>query len=77
VAVLAISGCLGLSTILAALSLVPATLWLGAPAPVVGFGVVLAAFIVFTHRSNIRKMRDGSEHRFERVRARNWFRRTG
>jgi hypothetical protein len=40
----------------------------------VGFGALLAAFIVFTHRSNIRKMLDGSEYRFERARARNWFR---
>jgi glycerol-3-phosphate acyltransferase PlsY len=76
-AVLAITGWVGLSTVLAAISLVPATLWLGAPAPVVGFGVLLAAFIVFTHRSNIRRMRSGSEHRFERARARNWFRRAG
>jgi acyl phosphate:glycerol-3-phosphate acyltransferase len=74
-AVLALTGWVGLSTMLAAISLVPALLWLEAPAPVVGFGVLLAVFIVFTHRSNIRKMLSGSEHRFERARARNWFRR--
>lgn len=73
-AVLAITGWVGLSTMLAALSLVPALLWLDAPAPMIGFGVLLAAFIVFTHRANIRKMLTGSEHRFERARARNWFR---
>ena len=75
--VLAITGWVGLSTMLAAISLVPALLWLGAPAPMVGFGLLLAAFLVFTHRSNIRKMIAGNENRFERVRARNWFRRSG
>jgi hypothetical protein len=29
---------------------------------------------VFTHRSNLRKMRLGSEYRFERAMLRNWFR---
>lgn len=75
--VLAITGWVGLSTMLAAISLVPALLWLDAPAPMVGFGVLLAAFLVFTHRSNIRKMIAGNENRFERARARNWFRRAG
>lgn len=73
-AVLAITGWVGLSTMLAAISLVPALLWLEAPPAMVGFGGLLAAFIVFTHRSNIRNMLSGTEHRFERARARNWFR---
>jgi glycerol-3-phosphate acyltransferase PlsY len=73
-AVLALTGWVGLSTMLAVLCLVPALLWLDAPAPLLGFGVLLAAFIVFTHRGNVRKMLSGTEHRFERARARNWFR---
>jgi glycerol-3-phosphate acyltransferase PlsY len=73
-AVLTLTGWVGLSTMLAAVSLVPALLWLDAPAPLPGFGVLLAAFIVFTHRGNIRKMLNGTEHRFERARARTWFR---
>jgi glycerol-3-phosphate acyltransferase PlsY len=35
--------------------------------PVLLFLIVLAAFIVFTHRDNIRRLRAGSEHRHERV----------
>jgi glycerol-3-phosphate acyltransferase PlsY len=73
-AVLAITGWVGLATMLAAISLVPTLLWLEAPAAMVGFGGLLAAFIVFTHRSNIRNMLSGTEHRFERARASNWFR---
>ncbi|RPH98541.1 MAG: glycerol-3-phosphate 1-O-acyltransferase, partial [Lysobacterales bacterium] len=57
--VLTLTGWVGLSTMLAAVSLVPALLWLDAPAPLLGFGVLLAAFIVFTHRGNIRKMLNG------------------
>jgi acyl phosphate:glycerol-3-phosphate acyltransferase len=72
--VLTLTGWVGLGTMLAAVSLVPALLWLEAPAPLVGFGVLLAAFIVFTHRGNIGKMLNGTEYRFERARARNWFR---
>jgi glycerol-3-phosphate acyltransferase PlsY len=73
-AVLAFTGWVGLATMLAAICLVPALAWLNAPAPMIAFGVLLAAFIVFTHRSNIRNMISGTEHRFERARARNWFR---
>jgi acyl phosphate:glycerol-3-phosphate acyltransferase len=75
--VLTITGWVGLATMLSAISLLPALLWLDAPPAMVGFGALLAAFIVFTHRSNIRKMLDGSEYRFERARARNWFREPG
>jgi len=73
--VLGITGWVGLSTMLAALSLIPALLLLGADAATVTFGVLLALFIVFTHRSNIRKMLNGTENRFERARITNWFRR--
>ena len=71
--VLGLTGWVGLATMLAAISLVPAMLWLDAPASTVIFAVVLAAFLVFTHRSNIRKMRAGTEYRFEKARFRNWF----
>jgi glycerol-3-phosphate acyltransferase PlsY len=59
---------------LAALSLIPAFVLLGAPAPAVLFAILLAGFVVFTHRSNIRNMLNGSEHRFERMRVKNWIR---
>jgi glycerol-3-phosphate acyltransferase PlsY len=74
--VLFITGWVGLSTMLAAISLVPACAWLGADRPMMVFALLLAAFIVFMHRSNIRKMLNGSEHRFERIRFRNWGRRS-
>ena len=73
--VLTITGWVGLGTMLAAISLVPTLILLGEPAAVVLFGVLLAVFIAFTHRSNIRNMLDGTEYRFERARFRNWFRR--
>ncbi|HET6592667.1 MAG TPA: glycerol-3-phosphate 1-O-acyltransferase PlsY [Xanthomonadales bacterium] len=71
--VLTLTGWVGLGTMLAAISLVPAFLLLGAPAATVLFGVLLAAFIVLMHRSNIRNMLNGSEYRFERARIKNWF----
>jgi glycerol-3-phosphate acyltransferase PlsY len=70
---LTITGWVGLGTMLAAISLVPAFVLLGAPAATIVFGILLAAFIVFTHRSNIRNMLNGTEYRFERARFRNWF----
>jgi glycerol-3-phosphate acyltransferase PlsY len=73
--VLGITGWVGLATMLAALSLIPALLLLGADARTVVFGVLLALFIVFTHRSNIRNMLNGTEYRFERARIANWLRR--
>ena len=35
--------------------------------PLVVFGLVMAAFIVFTHRSNVQRMRDGIENRARRL----------
>jgi len=71
--VLTLTGWVGLGTMLAAISLVPAFVLLGADAATVVFGILLAMFIVFTHRSNIRNMLNGSEYRFERARLKNWF----
>lgn len=68
---LGITGYVGLSTMLAGLSLLPLswwfaaaserTLWLVAAALIVGF-------LLFTHRSNIARLRAGTENRFERLR---------
>ena len=46
----------------------PEILWLAAAA---------AAFIGWTHRSNILALREGSERRFERVRAARWLNKDG
>lgn len=73
VALLALTttGYVGLGSILAGISLIPAALWL-APDPQRGTwlaaAVAIAAFIVYTHRGNLRRMRAGTEHRFERAR---------
>jgi len=61
------SGYVGLSTVLAACTLLPLA-WLLAP-EVLWFAVAAAAFIVFTHRGNLRRLHAGHEHRFERARV--------
>ena len=72
---LVLTGWVGLATILAGLSLVPAFAWTDpGPAHLV-FAVLLALFIVFTHRENIARLRSGTENRFEGIRIVNWFRR--
>ena len=71
--ILMLSGWVGLSTILATLSLIPTLLWLDSSAAKLIFGVLLAAFIAFTHRSNIRNMLAGRENRFQKIWIRNWF----
>jgi glycerol-3-phosphate acyltransferase PlsY len=72
--ILVLTGWVGLATMLAAISVVPAFYWLGASEAQMWFGVVLAAFIVVMHRSNIVNMRNGTEHKFQRIRVVNWFR---
>lgn len=37
------------------------------------FAVIMAAFLLFTHRSNIASLRAGTEYRFERLYYKNWF----
>ena len=72
--VLVVTGWVGLGTMLAAWIVVPVFVWLGASVAQIVFGVVLAVFITFMHRTNIRKMLNDSEYRFQRIRMVNWFR---
>jgi len=72
--VLAWTGWVGLATMLAALSMIPAFYWLDASAEKLSFGILLALFIIFMHRSNIVNMLNGSEYKFQRIRFVNWFR---
>ena len=66
--VLTASGYVGLSTVLAAATLVPLA-WFTQADPVrLGFVVVMALFIAFTHRANLARLRAGTESRFERAR---------
>jgi len=63
---LIVTGYVGLSTIFASLSLVPVAWWMGSQSLLV-FTVVMAVFLLFTHRCNIKNLRNGTEHRFERI----------
>jgi glycerol-3-phosphate acyltransferase PlsY len=63
-----LTGFVGLGTMLGTATL-PIYFALTAPArlPFIVFGVVIAAFIVFTHRSNVARMRAGNENRARRL----------
>ena len=68
--VLVFSGYVGLSTIIAGIILPISTAFyfeggLGTPFGI--FTMIISLFIIFTHRSNIRRMLDGNENRFEKV----------
>ena len=66
--VLVLSGYVGLSTLLAAWS-VPVFVVIvhGYTSPLFWFGLVMALFIAYTHRGNIRRLAAGTENRFTRV----------
>lgn len=69
-AVLVLSGYVGLSTIVATGSMVAwAAIALdgGLLTPFGAFAVAMTAFITYTHRSNIARMRAGNENRFHKV----------
>ncbi len=65
------TGYVGLATVLAGLSLVPA-MWLLGPEslhPALGaLAFALALLLVFTHRGNLNRLRSGTENRFEKAR---------
>lgn len=68
-AALASGGYVGLSTVLAGISL-PIYGWLAdATAARLVFAVAVAVFLVYTHRSNLQRLRAGREPRFERARV--------
>src|SRR5690625_7302944 len=63
------SGYVGLATILASLSLVPAMWTVGPdplPAALAIMSLLLAMLLVFTHRGNLMRMRSGEENRFDK-----------
>ncbi len=62
------TGYVGLSTVIAVASL-PVLAWLiGAEVERMWFSVAATLFIAFTHRSNLQRLRDGTESRFARAR---------
>ena len=68
--VLVSTGYVGLSTILACAVLVPLA-WLqpgDAPTLRMAFAPAAALLVLYTHRANLQRLRDGNENRFERVR---------
>ena len=68
-AALACGGYVGLSTVLAGISL-PIYGWLAdASAARLAFAGAVAVFLVYTHRSNLQRLRAGREPRFERARV--------
>ncbi len=70
VLVLVSTGYVGLSTILACAALVPLAWLLPGDAPMLrmAFALVAALLILYTHRANVKRLRDGNENRFERAR---------
>jgi len=74
---LGLSGFVSIATVLAAISLVPATVWMDAGPDQLLFTVVLALFITFMHRGNFVALARGEEYRFERARVVHWFGRRG
>lgn len=60
-------GYVGLASMLGALTLAALELRHGAHGPLLWFAVLAAALIVFTHRSNIARMRAGTEPRARRL----------
>jgi acyl phosphate:glycerol-3-phosphate acyltransferase len=67
-AVVMLTGFVGLGTMLGAATL-PVFFALAQPSNVafVAFGLAMAAFVIFTHRSNITRMRQGVENRAQRL----------
>jgi glycerol-3-phosphate acyltransferase PlsY len=67
-AVLLLTGFVSLATMLAGLALV-ADVAVRDPGngPMIGFCAVLAAFIIYTHRSNLTRLRAGNENRVRRL----------
>jgi glycerol-3-phosphate acyltransferase PlsY len=66
--VVMLTGYVGLATMLAALTLPVAVLVRGPhEAPLLTFSVGMALFVVYTHRSNIARMRAGTENRAQRL----------
>jgi acyl phosphate:glycerol-3-phosphate acyltransferase len=67
--VLMLTGFVGLSTMLATAGF-NVWVWLAGPVdnqPLRVFGVLMMVFVVFTHRSNIQRMRSGTENRARKL----------
>jgi len=63
---LIMTGYVGLSTVMAGFSLIPAA-WAMNNQTLMVFSAILAFFLLFTHRANMRRLLNGTENRFERI----------
>lgn len=65
--VLILTGYVSLGSIVAPVAVAIYLLLITGFGPMTVFGIVMALFILFTHRSNIVRLRDGSENQFPKV----------
>ena len=68
--ILILTGYVGLSKMIAGVGLVTATYFYypnGILSPFGYFTIGVAFFLIFTHRSNIKRMLNGEENRFEKI----------
>lgn len=77
IVMLTTTGYVGLSTVVAGLGLALLAWWTGAEGPRLAFCLFAAAFLLFTHRGNLQRLRSGEESRFERARLLHWLHRRG
>ncbi len=77
---LVLTGYVGLATILTGLCLLPSSWFLASAASRPSWtvaSVLIAVFLLFTHRDNLRRLRAGSEYRFDGARLlHRWWART-
>ena len=66
--VLTSTGYVGLATVAAGACLPLLAWWSDAEAPRMWFAIGIALYLAFTHRSNLRRLWNGNESRFERAR---------
>ena len=64
---LTLTGFVGLSTMLATWAVAFFLLIQQGGSPAANFGFAAACFIMYTHRSNIKRLREGNENRFHKV----------
>jgi len=65
--VLMLSGYVGLATMCATAAFPLYAYWLLDSVPLTAFGVAMTAFVIYTHRGNIARMRAGTENRSQRL----------
>jgi glycerol-3-phosphate acyltransferase PlsY len=65
--VVMLSGYVGLATMVATLAFTVLQIATHGPLPLTLFGAAMTCFVAYTHRSNIVRMRDGTENRVQRL----------